>query len=1002
MESNDPDIITGIHGLIDCLNDCSYRLSCDNRLLRTETRQNNWKNCISSATANFENMRKEIIEAADAFNCDVSEWLDDKDESAQANSAIDDLFNNDDEEDMLLACENAEQSLEEATLEATLESELNADAPPTEAQLSALQQYFGHQSFRSMQWRIIRTVLEKEKDQCVIMATGYGKSLCYQFPAVYLNKTTVVISPLISLMEDQVLALTVSNIPAGFLGSAQKNSRDLKDELFKGKIRVLYLTPEFVEADTQFLQTLNLEIGICLVAVDEAHCVSQWGHDFRSAYRKLGLLRKSLPDVPFMAVTATATPQVKNDIISNLNFKNTVITCTGFDRPNLYLEVFHKSSSMLTDIKRFLKVKNEIHYFDGATIIYCPTKKIAEAVNSLLLTLGVECALYHAGLSLIQRKKAHQSFVGDQIQAIVATVAFGMGIDKPDVRQIIHYGAPKDIESYYQEIGRAGRDGMPSVCNVVYTQNDFRTSRYFLKDVKSEKFRQHKEEMIILMERYVGTAKCRRKMLLEHFEGKSIKILANENDCCDNCSKRKFLHLPQAVNSSPKNFGLQAFQLMEAIDMTGGFYGLTVPIYFLRGSKCKKLPERYQVNSKFGCGKNYSEQWWKSFAQMLLQEGYLRRDTSSTYSKGPWKNLMMSVSLADKGTKWFHTYKMKPTELMLEPNEELLSIEKPTVKPVVCSNNFLVDNVRNRLVQFEKTQTSGSSVPQVLDQSEIYSQLLIARNELATVLNVAPYMIVNTKILNDMARLRPTTLHELKQVEGMSEVKIEKFGNKFIEFIKKFSSNKPPPPSQLSDSNVRLLMLELSPTQQESYRMVELEGLDPKDVAKQRGFSSGTIINHMCAAIQLGLPFTINKLGVTPEIFDLIAGKIKEPPVNSDLNCALKVIKSQLPDSIEYCQINVVIALLKKELAAQTRSSTVVAKASSSHEGLSSSPDSSSALKNIISKPLQIPSTIHTISDDNTEDSDQSSKRKLPSWSSSSRNDGGDPKKKKANSLFKL
>lgn len=345
--------------------------------------------------------------------------------------------------------------------------------PPTEQHLECLKTKFGHNSFRPMQWQIIKSIINDKRDNCVIMSTGYGKSLCFQYPAVFSNGITLVISPLISLMEDQVLALSIANISACLLGSAQTD-RNTEQDVLDGKYQIVYASPEYIVLHTEYLKKFHTN-QLTLIAIDEAHCVSQWGHDFRPSYRNLGMLREIVPTIPILAVTATATERVRKDICELLMLREPNVLCTGFDRPNLEFIVRQRSATCWQDLAPILGGgdggNGDID--GGSVIVYCLTRKLTESIAAELQSHGVACMAYHAGLGLKQRKQILEDFLRDRVKIIIATVAFGMGIDKPDVRYVIHYGAAKDIESYYQEVGRAGRDGQPSKCIMYYDRGDF-------------------------------------------------------------------------------------------------------------------------------------------------------------------------------------------------------------------------------------------------------------------------------------------------------------------------------------------------------------------------------------------------------------------------------------------------------------------------------------------------------------------------------------------------
>lgn len=399
-----------------------------------------------------------------------------------------------DDEDELLANFDAANAINATAVD--------EDQPPKKY-LDCLREKFGHTKFRPMQWTIIRSLIEHKRDNCVIMATGYGKSLCFQYPSVFLNGISIVISPLISLMEDQVLALSIANISACFLGSAQTN-KNIEQEVLNGDYNIVYLSPEYITLYWDFLRKLEKRLN--LVAVDEAHCVSQWGHDFRPSFRLLGKIREVIPNVPILAVTATATERVRQDICNTLKLRNPQQLCTGFDRSNLDFTVRRKTADTWLDLKPM--VENKIQ---GSIIIYCQTRKETERIADILKAHQIECEAYHAGLALSKRKKILEDFVRDKLNIIIATIAFGMGIDKPDVRFVIHYGASKDLESYYQEVGRAGRDGLPSKCVMFFRPADFIiVERLRLLSTNSKIVADNLAELTNHMKDYVYTTECRR------------------------------------------------------------------------------------------------------------------------------------------------------------------------------------------------------------------------------------------------------------------------------------------------------------------------------------------------------------------------------------------------------------------------------------------------------------------------------------------------------------
>lgn len=797
--------------------------------------------------------------------------------------------------------------------------------------IEVLKKFFGHSKFRPMQWKIINEVLNHKRDVCVVMATGYGKSLCYQFPSLYTGGTTAVISPLISLMEDQVAKLKLYKIPACYLGSAQSNNAEAKAGVLRGEYRVVYLTPEYASLDTEFLARVQTSVGLTLVAIDEAHCVSQWGHDFRSSYRSLGCIRDKLPEVPIVALTATATPVVRKDICQSLKLKNASYVCTGFDRPNLYFEVSRKSSSIKDDFKPLLirtGDRTKIEYsFDGPTIVYCPTKKATETVARELLGLGVNCEYYHAGISNKERKRVHHLFIRDEIQCIVATVAFGMGIDKPDVRKIIHHGAPKDIESYYQEIGRAGRDGLPSTCHVFYSTADFVLNRHLLNELSAQSFKEHKLKMLNKLEQYLTTTDCRRRTILAYFEDKDDTSYGGKDDCCDNCRNRA---LNPCIKEEKEDFTKEAKLLLSAVMLTGnGRFGISVPVLLLKGSNSCKVPHWLTTKKEFGAGNFHSDKWWKSFGRQLMNLGFLQEKTNP----GGFGSL---TALSAKGEKWLtEASRDEAVKMMFTPNQDLLSSEKQAHKIKLPVNNVVASTTWQPA---QGTQLVNFSVKPVIDEKELelqgslYTTLLKLRTELSHTLDCPPYMIATNKILLDIAKHRPSSIDSLLRVDGVSERQCERFGQQLVNcvatFCKEskleadnFDDHTDSASSTVSQTNLAepggTFRRELSQTVIMTYNLFHENQMSIKEVAKSRNMVEGTIFGHLADALKAGYPVDYKRAGLTDEVRELVTKTIRSPPINSDIS-KLSVIKDRLPDHVNYGQIRLVIAIL--EMSCQTAS----------------------------------------------------------------------------------
>jgi ATP-dependent DNA helicase RecQ len=601
--------------------------------------------------------------------------------------------------------------------------------------LQTLKTYFGYDSFRPLQEEIIRHILDGN-DALVLMPTGGGKSICYQLPALLREGTAIVVSPLISLMKDQVEALCANGISAGALNSSNDETENaaLRRACMEGRLKLLYISPEKLLTEANYLLR---DMHISLFAIDEAHCISQWGHDFRPEYAQMGILHQLFPQVPVIALTATADKITREDIIKQLHLNHPRIFISSFDRPNLSLTVKRgyqqkeKSKAILDFIA---------HHPGESGIIYCMSRSKTESVAQMLQKQGIRTAVYHAGLSPARRDEAQDDFINDRVQVVCATIAFGMGIDKSNVRWVIHYNLPKSIESFYQEVGRAGRDGLPSDTLLFYSLADLILLTKFATDSGQQSINLEKLQR---MQQYAESDICRRRILLSYF-GETA-----DHDCgnCDVCK------------NPPERFdGTVIVQkALSAIARTEQQIGTGVLVDILRGNMSAEVVGKgYQQLKTFAAGREIPARDWHDYLLQMLQLGYFE----IAYNDN--NHLKITSAGSD------------------------VLFGRATARLVVIRREEANETKRGRK---RKTPAPDKELPLGLPNTEneaLFEALRELRKRLADEEALPAYIVLSDKVLHLLSTSRPTTIEEFGNISGIGEYKKKKYGKEFVGLIRKF------------------------------------------------------------------------------------------------------------------------------------------------------------------------------------------------------------------------
>jgi ATP-dependent DNA helicase RecQ len=722
-----------------------------------------------------------------------------------------------------------------------------------------LKQYFGHDAFLPGQHDIVEQVLAK-RDALILMPTGGGKSLTYQLPALLLPGVTVIISPLIALMQDQVERLQVNGIAASFINSSLSNLERSQREkaALNGQLKLLYVAPERLLTGNflSMLDQIDERVGLSLLAVDEAHCVSEWGHDFRPEYRQLGQLRNRYPHTPMVALTATATERVRADILEQLLLRTPYIHIASFNRPNLSYEVRQKNSGSYRELVHILR-----EHQDMSVLIYCQTRKGVDDLAALLNRDGIRALPYHAGMTNEERTENQSRFIRDDVPVLVATIAFGMGIAKPDVRAVIHYDLPRSLEGYYQEAGRAGRDGLPAKCILFFNYGDRMKVEYTVAQRSGELEQYVAYQQLQQVIAYCDSAMCRRRMLLEYF-GEAFQ----EENCgnCDNCLQ------PMVMEDRT----IDAQKFLSCVGRTQQRFGMNYVIDILRGANTQRIRNnRHDQLSTYGIGKDRSAEEWQHLGRTLVHQGLLTSEMSDGYSILKLNTLSREVLRKQRSVEIAVPVKKLP----------------------------------------ERQEKPASTVSQLDPVSEgLFHHLRALRKQFADEQRVPPYVIFSDATLRALAEQRPQSQSHFAQIPGIGSRKLEAYFAPFTYAIRDYCESHnlvmglEPAKEEKEQKAPATPQTSPGPLSKQVTLDMYNEGRSIEDIARERNLTPGTIIKHLIELIEVGENIDIERL-VPLERHQIILNALQQ--VGDEL---LKPVKEFLGEEYSYDEIRLVRAVMRQ------------------------------------------------------------------------------------------